>query len=50
MGLLNFDEEYDFKLQESYLLAAAFSTHPPEAVVRDLYVSQRPSNQRRAVV
>ena len=39
MGYLNFDEEYDFRLQERYLLAAAFSTHPTENLVKDMFVS-----------
>ena len=39
MGFLDFNEEYDIKLQERYLLAAAFSTHPHEALLRDLMVS-----------
>ncbi|PVD38582.1 hypothetical protein C0Q70_01198 [Pomacea canaliculata] len=36
MGLLSFEDDYAVDYPERYLLAAAYSTHPSEALIRDL--------------
>lgn len=38
MGLLSFEDDYAVDYPERYLLAAAYSTHPSEALIRDLMV------------